>query len=181
MTAGILLVVGFFIGGVSGALGIGGGILLVPLLMWLGGGHQLKAQGITLAVLAVPVVLPGVWQYYTHKHLELKDFATAGWIAAGFAVGTYSGAWVSAAWLRDYVWLLRLLFGVMLIYVAIRFILGSDQEVAAAFLGLLATGFALISYLFLQMLGRKHLSKPSLAANIQAQHEIHPDEPDYYI
>ena len=56
----LFLTLGLTIGGLSGMLGIGGGVLLLPALIWLFDLKQAQAAGITLAVLAVPVTLPGV-------------------------------------------------------------------------------------------------------------------------
>src|SRR5262245_30224031 len=92
MTIILLLLAGLGIGAVSGVLGIGGGVLLVPILMWCFQYEQPKAQGITLAVLAVPVVLPAVWQYYVKGVIKLDDVATAACIAAGFGIGGFVGA-----------------------------------------------------------------------------------------
>src|SRR5262245_102626 len=90
----LYLTIGLTIGGLSGMLGIGGGVLMMPALMWLLNAEQRQAQGMTLAILALPVVLPGVWGYYSQGLITGKDLAIAAWVAGAFAVGTYFGAYV---------------------------------------------------------------------------------------
>ena len=57
----LLLAIGLAIGTISGALGIGGGVLLVPALIWLCRYDFPKAAGTTLAVLVPPIGLPAAW------------------------------------------------------------------------------------------------------------------------
>src|SRR5262245_35173708 len=90
-----LAVVGLAIGCVSGMIGIGGGVLLIPALTGLFGLEWKKAAGVTLAVLAIPVTLPGVWAYYSQGHLTWREFLMAGCIATTFAVGTFTGAYLA--------------------------------------------------------------------------------------
>src|SRR4051794_4288466 len=85
----LYLGIGLTVGTVSGALGIGGGVLLVPALVWLGDLDPRTAAGTTLAVLVVPVVLPAAWEYYARGYLDVK---AAVWIAVAFAVGSFIGA-----------------------------------------------------------------------------------------
>src|SRR5437879_10987645 len=89
----LLVGLGLAVGVLSGTLGIGGGILLVPAVMWLAGiDDQRRAGGITLAVLSFPIALPAVVQYYAHGLIHFEDLGRAAWIAAGFALGSYGGA-----------------------------------------------------------------------------------------
>jgi uncharacterized membrane protein YfcA len=155
----LYVLIGLGIGGVSGTLGIGGGVLLVPVLIWLDFEYR-QAAGITLSVLAVPVVLPAVWRYYSLNLISVQDLVVAGWIGLGFACGSLSGASV-VPYLPVNV--LRFLFGLMLIYVAVRFLLGSDpkHEAALTAAGLAAVALAWLGYLGLRLLGRKHLQRPA--------------------
>jgi uncharacterized membrane protein YfcA len=172
------LLVGLGIGGVSGLLGIGGGVLLVPVLVWFFGMEQRQAQGITLAVLALPVVLPGVWGYYSRDLIGDKDLIVAGWIAAAFAVGTFTGA----ALQHDLpIETLRVLFGLILLYVAVRFVVHSDSDMADTAAGLGAVGMAWLGYLGLRLLGRRHLVRPTLGEQIRAMQEQSRHEVDYHI
>jgi uncharacterized membrane protein YfcA len=154
------LLIGLGVGGVSGLLGIGGGVLLLPLLVWLyGPEHQARAAGTTLAVLVVPVVLPALWRYYAQNMITAEDLKAAACIAAAFAVGGYVGASaVPAVPLAA----LRFGFGLMLMYVAARFILASDSEAANVAFALAAVAATWVGYHGLRLLGRRHPPRPDL-------------------
>lgn len=173
----LFLILGFFIGGMSGMLGIGGGVVLVPVLMLMGIEPQTRAQGIALAVLAVPVVLPGVFQYLSNKLMDYSDIGLAALLAIGFFVGTYAGAK-----LVPYIdrMTLRMIFGFMLMVVALRYLVLSDTFAASALFGLLTFAGSWLSYRFLRALGRKHMVAPVLGDKIR-DWQSPPDEPDYTI
>jgi uncharacterized membrane protein YfcA len=174
----LFLMIGLSIGGVSGTLGIGGGVLLVPALTLLLGFEQRQAAGTTLAVLAVPVALPAVWKYYELGLLKPDHLKAAAWIAGAFVVGSYSAASVVS---HVPVSLLRLGFGLMLIYIAAHFLLASDSEVANAAFGLLAVIAAWLAYLGLRLLGRRHTARPSLGQKIREMQEGGWGDSDYHI
>lgn len=121
-----LLAFGVAIGMVSGLLGIGGGILLIPGLMLLFGFSQQAAQGTSLAALIPPIGLFAALVYYRAGHVQVP---VAGMIALGFALGAYLGAN-----LLPYVPLavLRVSFGVLLLYVGFMFIASTGGQAAAA-------------------------------------------------
>jgi uncharacterized membrane protein YfcA len=172
------ILVGVAIGVISGTLGIGGGVLFVPILIWFFGVEQHKAQGMTLAVLVPPIGLPAVWQYFRQGILHNGDLVTAGWLALGFAVGGMVGAYYVRGIPPA---LLRMLFGLMLIYIAVRFLVMSDSEVAAALVGLVAVALSWMAYIGLRAVGRKHLVKPDLGERIRSLQTQAPTSPDYYI
>jgi uncharacterized protein len=89
MIYGGLLAFGFAVGVLSGLLGIGGGIVLVPGLILLFGLSQPEAQGTSLAVLALPVVGFAAQVYYQNGYVRLPTTAL---VAAGFVLGAYGGA-----------------------------------------------------------------------------------------
>ncbi len=60
----LILLLGFVVGVISGVIGTGGGILLVPALVWWLGMTQRKAQGTSLAALLLPVGIFAFWTYY---------------------------------------------------------------------------------------------------------------------
>ena len=97
----LLLLVGLAVGAFSGVVGIGGGILFVPALVWLLGMDQHKAQGTSLGALLAPVGLFAFWEYYRRGNADLR---VALLLAAGFLVGGYFGAvgaqHISELWLR---------------------------------------------------------------------------------
>ena len=113
-----LLLFGACVGVVSGMLGIGGGIILVPGLMLLFGFTQHEAQGTSLAALSTPIFAFAAVVYYRYGHVRIP--ATAA-VAVGIMVGAYLGArlipHVPVAWLR-------LAFGALLVYLGLMFVFG---------------------------------------------------------
>ncbi len=97
----MMLLVGLVVGMVSGVVGIGGGILFVPALIWLAGMDQHKAQGTSLGALLAPVGLFAFMEYYRNGEADLRIALLLG---AGFLVGGYFGALgaqhISELWLR---------------------------------------------------------------------------------
>ena len=63
----IYIAIGLTIGSISGMLGIGGGVLIVPALMWLCGFEAKKAAGTSLAILIPPIGLPAAWRFYQQQ------------------------------------------------------------------------------------------------------------------
>ena len=108
------LLLGVVIGVVSGLVGIGGGALLIPALVFGYGMTQHKAQGTSLATMLLPIGIFAFWKYYKAGDVDLR---LAILIAIGFALG----GWIGGSWavhLSDVA--LRRGFAVVLIVVAIR-------------------------------------------------------------
>jgi len=82
----MLLLVGLAAGILGGMVGIGGGIIIVPALIYLLGFSQLSAQGTSLALLMFPVGILGVIQYYKQGHV---DFSIVIILALGFVMGSF--------------------------------------------------------------------------------------------
>jgi uncharacterized membrane protein YfcA len=85
----LVLLLGVVVGVFSGVVGIGGGVLFVPALIWLLGMNQHKAQGTSLGALLAPVGLFAFWEYYRKGNADLR---VALLLAGGFLVGGYFGA-----------------------------------------------------------------------------------------
>ena len=85
----MMLLVGLVVGIVSGVVGIGGGILFIPALVWLLGMSQHRAQGTSLGALLLPVGLFAFMEYYRKGNADLR---VALLLAVGFLVGGYFGA-----------------------------------------------------------------------------------------
>lgn len=85
----ILLAVGLAAGFLSGMVGIGGGIIIVPVLVYFLGFTQHQAQGTTLFMFLLPIGILGVMNYHKAGHV---DFKTAFIIATTFVVGSYFGS-----------------------------------------------------------------------------------------
>jgi len=113
----LILAVGLAAGILSGLLGIGGGILIVPCLVFLFGLTQHTAQGTTLALMVPPIGLLAAWTYYKHGHVDIKIAAL---ICLGFFFGGLLGAklatCINAALLKKF-------FGLALLITAIKMIL----------------------------------------------------------
>jgi uncharacterized protein len=114
----ILLMVGLVAGILSGMFGIGGGVVIVPALVGLLKMDQKRAVGTSLAALLLPVSLPGVISYYNSG---LLDIAVAFLVAVGLLVGAIGGAQIALALPSGTV---KRLYGIFLLFVAARFILG---------------------------------------------------------
>jgi len=112
----VYVFIGFAGGILSGLLGIGGGILIIPMLVLMGF-PQLTAQGTTLALMVLPIGLWGALEYYKHGHVEVWVGVC---IVAGFFIGALFGA--KGAMKIPTLWLRRI-FGVVMIFAALRLIL----------------------------------------------------------
>jgi uncharacterized protein len=82
------ILVGITAGVVSGLIGLGGGVLLVPALVYLFRMSQHEAQGTSLATLLLPIGLFGFLEYYRRGQVDVR---TAALLALGFAIGVYAG------------------------------------------------------------------------------------------
>ena len=109
-----LIVVGLCSGFLSGLLGVGGGVIVVPALVLLFTLPQKSAHGISLAVM-VPVALLGAVRYWRNPEIEL-DLRIVGFLAMGALAGTLLGTDLAARLSGD---LLRKLFAVFIILVGI--------------------------------------------------------------
>lgn len=84
-----LILIGILAGLLSGLVGVGGGIIMVPLLVMFFSFNQHEAQGTSLAVLAVPVTAVAVFNYYKEGQINLKYAAI---IAVFFVIGSIVGS-----------------------------------------------------------------------------------------
>lgn len=109
----ICLAIGLLAGVSSGLFGIGGGILIVPLLILAFQLSQQKAQGTSLLVLLAPVGLLAVKNYWDK---EMIDLAKGGWIALGLFLGAFLGSKIAVE--LDPI-LMRRLFAGFLVVVAV--------------------------------------------------------------
>lgn len=112
-----LIAIGLLAGMLSGLVGIGGGIIMVPLLLLLGF-SQHQAQGTSLAVLLLPVTAAAVYNYYKEGYL---DWRYAALMAVFFVIGGYFGSKLAVSIDAK---MLKKVFGVVLLIVAGKMILG---------------------------------------------------------
>jgi uncharacterized membrane protein YfcA len=112
--AALLVALGIVAGILSGLIGIGGGVIIVPALVFLFGMTQHQAQGTTLALLVPPIGFLAAWTYYKHGYVDLR---AAGLICAGFILGSLLGARVATGFSDD---VLQKVFGVALIGIGVK-------------------------------------------------------------
>jgi len=111
-------VLGLVAGTFSGMIGIGGGVIIVPALVFLFGLSQHQAQGTTLALLVPPIGILAAWAYYKQGFVDLRIAAL---VCIGFFVGGLLGARFATG-LSDTT--LERVFGVALLPIAVKMILG---------------------------------------------------------
>ncbi len=116
-TALAYVALGVFAGVLSGLIGVGGGVVIVPVLVFLFGMSQHKAEGTTLALLVPPIGILAAWTYYKEGYVHLHAAAL---ICVGFLVGGLFGARL-AIHLSNIA--LQRTFGVALLLIAIKMIL----------------------------------------------------------
>ncbi len=109
----LYLICGLMAGSVSGMVGVGGGIIVVPMLTLIFGFSQHLAQGTTLAMLIPPIGILAALSYYKQGYV---NFAVAALLCVGFFLGSYFGA-KFAVGLSEV--MLRRIFGSCLLLVAI--------------------------------------------------------------
>ncbi len=110
----LFLGIGLAAGVLSGLFGIGGGLIIIPALVFLLGMDQHTAQGTSLGALLLPVGLLGFLTYYRHGHVHVKG-------AFLIALGLFFGAWIGGVVANALpVRILSRLFALFLIFVAFR-------------------------------------------------------------
>ncbi|AUC80555.1 permease [Nonlabens sp. MB-3u-79] len=119
----LLLLIGLLAGVLSGSVGVGGGVIMVPLTIWFLGYSQHQAQGMSLAVLAVPVTLLAAYTY--HKNGHTLDWRYALVIAVAFVIGGFFGSKIAISINQQ---MLKKVFGVILLVVAIKMIFFSSVK-----------------------------------------------------
>jgi uncharacterized membrane protein YfcA len=119
----LLALVGFFAGVLSGLVGVGGGVIIVPCLVFFLGFSQQAAQGTSLGLLLLPVGIFAVINYYNKGYIDVKvvlimsiAFIAGGWLGSKLALQLSQEA-------------LRKIFAVVLIYTAFRMLHWDSQIV----------------------------------------------------
>jgi hypothetical protein len=90
----IFLTIGLLAGVLAGVFGIGGGIIIVPALVFFAKLTQKSAVGTSLGALLLPVGALGVYTYWRAGHVDVK---AALWVALGMFLGAYGGAALAQA------------------------------------------------------------------------------------
>ena len=84
----ILITIGLVSGVISGVLGIGGAVIMIPALVYFCNLTQHQAQGTTLALMLPPISLLAVMAYHKQGHIDLRIAAL---VCLGFFFGSYFG------------------------------------------------------------------------------------------
>ncbi len=116
METTLFILLGLAAGVLSGLIGIGGGILVVPALAFLFGFTQHQAQGTTLAMMVPPIGIFAALTYWKAGNVDVKAAAL---LCAGFFLGGYLGARMAASLSSP---ALEKVFGLVLLAVSIRMI-----------------------------------------------------------
>lgn len=112
----LLLIIGLLGGLVAGTLGVGGGIIVVPALVFILGFSQHQAQGTSIMVLLAPTGIAAAYEYHKKGFIDMK---VAGILIITFVIGSYLGSLLSFELPeRD----LKRLFGVLMIIAALKMI-----------------------------------------------------------
>ncbi len=115
----IIAVIGLSAGILSGLIGVGGGVIMVPALVFFLHYSQHQAQGTSLGVLSLPVAALAFLNYYQEcrKVGTPLDLRVIGLLAAGFVVGGYLGSSMAVRIDKD---ILKKIFAVIMLYTAFK-------------------------------------------------------------
>ena len=108
------LLLGLVAGVFSGLIGVGGGVIIVPALVFLFGLSQHQAQGTTLALLVPPIGLLAAWTYYKGGYVDLRIAAL---ISVGFFLGGLVGAKLATGLSNP---VLEKVFGIALLLISVK-------------------------------------------------------------
>ena len=115
----ILILIGLLAGMLSGLIGVGGGIIIVPALIFFLGFTQKEAQGTSLGLLLLPIGILAVMNYYNKGLIDIK---VVGIMAASFVLGGFLGSKIALAISED---ALKKIFAIILFYTGLK-MLGFD-------------------------------------------------------
>jgi uncharacterized membrane protein YfcA len=114
----VLLLIGAAAGFASGFVGVGGGIIIVPALVFFLGYTQHMAQGTSLALMLPPIGLLGFYNYYKSGNTNITAALI---IAAAFIAGAYYGSKISIGMDQRMV---KKIFGAIMMVTAVKLLFG---------------------------------------------------------
>src|ERR1700704_2283976 len=112
----IILVIGVFAGAFGGFIGVGGGLIVVPCLVYFIGMSQHTAQGTSLAMMLPPIGVIAVYNYYKQGHV---DFKVAAILCISFVAGSFFGSKIALSLSADQI---KKAFGVIIILLGIKMV-----------------------------------------------------------
>jgi uncharacterized protein len=110
----LLTIIGLIVGFFGGMFGVGGGVILIPALVYIVGMEQHSAQGTSVAILLPPIGIIAAYNYYKAGHVNIK-YAII--IAITFIIGSYFGSKLAVS-LPDQV--SKRIFAVILFLISIK-------------------------------------------------------------
>ncbi len=113
----LYILLGLVAGVLSGVVGIGGGVFIVPSLTLFFGLSQHQAQGTTLAMLVPPIGILAAWTYYKQGHVDLRIAAL---LCLGFVFGSLFGAKLAVLLSNA---ALKKVFGAALLMISLKLLL----------------------------------------------------------
>lgn len=119
----ILVLIGIAAGMLSGLIGVGGGIIIVPSLIYFLSFSQKSAQGTSLGLLLLPAGILAVIQYYKQGYVDIK---MVGILALGFLAGGYFGSKIALSLPQETV---KKIFAIVLLIISVK-MLFIDKKVS---------------------------------------------------
>jgi len=114
----LYIMLGLMAGVFSGFLGIGGGTILIPVMVYLFGLTQHQAQGTTLALMIPPIGLLAAMRYFQSGNVKIN-------MAIFICLGFFVGGWIGAHFVQGIPDLtLKRIFGTYLLFIAIKMLVG---------------------------------------------------------
>lgn len=111
----LLLIIGLAGGVISGAIGVGGGVFIVPFLVMILGITQHQAQGAFIGTAVLPVQILSAYSYYKAGNLDWRISLI---LVGVFGIGSYLGAQLTNLYLSDAI--LKKIFGLFLLFTAVK-------------------------------------------------------------
>ncbi|MAP01927.1 MAG: permease [Flavobacteriales bacterium] len=124
----ILIFIGLTAGIASGFIGIGGGIVIIPALIYFLGLTQFEAQGVSLTLMLPPIGVLAFYNYYQQGHLSKQLIIFALIMGAAFILGGFIGSKIS---LKTPVHWVKIIFGSAMLYVSIKMIISGVKILMA--------------------------------------------------
>ncbi len=113
----LFILLGILVGGLSGFIGVGGGVLVIPSLVLFFGFSQKMAQGTSLAMLLLPVGIFAVMEYYKHGNINIQ---VAMFLAIGYLVGAYFGSLFTNHFSNE---MMKKIFAIIMLLISLKLLL----------------------------------------------------------